>query len=73
MKKTLSLALALAMTLCLLAAPASAESGKVKLTLSHWGSTTDVAVYQARVDLFNAQSDTTEIEVIYIPDDYAPR
>lgn len=73
MKKTLSLALALAMTLCLLAAPASAESGKVKLTLSHWGSTTDVAVYQARVDLFNAQSDTTEIEVIYIPDDYATK
>lgn len=60
MKRTVSLFLAL----CLLAAPASAESGKVKLTFSHWGSTTDAAVYQARVDLFNAQSDTIEVEVL---------
>lgn len=73
MKRTVSLFLALVMALCLLAAPASAESGKVELTFSHWGSTTDAAVYQARVDLFNAQSDTIEVEVLYIPDDYATK
>ena len=73
MKRTVSLFLTLVMALCLLAAPASAESGKVKLTFSHWGSTTDAAVYQARVDLFNAQSDTIEVEVLYIPDDYATK
>lgn len=73
MKKTLSLVLALAMMLCLLAAPASAEGEKIQLTFSHWGSTTDAAVYQARVDLFNAQSDTIEVKVLYIPDDYATK
>lgn len=73
MKRTVSLFLALAMALCLMIAPASAEGEKIQLTFSHWGSTTDAAVYQARVDLFNAQSDTIEVKVNYIPSDYAAK
>lgn len=73
MKRTVSLFLALVMALCLLVAPASAEGKKIQLTFSHWGSTTDAAVYQARVDLFNAQSDTIEVTVNYIPSDYAAK
>lgn len=72
MKRTVSLFLALVMALCLMAAPASAEE-KIELTFSHWGSTTDAAVYQARVDLFNAQSETIHVTVNYIPEDYAAK
>ena len=74
MKRTLSLILALVMVLSLaMVSGATAEGEKTVVTLSHWGSTTDAAVYQARADLFNAQHDNIEVKIEYYPDDYVTK
>lgn len=73
MKKTVSLFLVLAMVLSLMTVSALADGEKTKLVFSHWGSTTDEAVYRERIEQFNAQSDSIEVEILYIPEDYVSK
>lgn len=72
MKRLTAILLSLVLFMAL-AVPGVAETAKIELTLSHWGSTADAEVYQARVDLFNAQSDTIHVTINYIPEDYATK
>ena len=72
MKRLTAILLSLVLLMAL-AVPGVAETAKIELTLSHWGSTADAEVYQARVDLFNAQSDTIHVTINYIPEDYATK
>ncbi len=74
MKKTVALILTLAMVFAMaLSTGAVAEGEKIKLTFSHWGSTADAAVYQARAELFEAQHENIEVEIVYIPEDYVTK
>jgi len=73
MKKTVALLLALVLTLSLSMVSGFAEGEVTTITLSHWGSTTDAAVYQARADLFNATHDDVKVEIMYIPEDYVTK
>ena len=74
MKKLLAITLAIAMLLTLgLSVSASAEGEKVHLTFSHWGSTAAAETYKARIDKFLESHDNYEVEIIYIPEDYATK
>ena len=70
MKKFLSLALLIAVAIVPLLNTASAQDDTVKLTFAHWGSTGDVDVYTARLDLMKEVYPNIEVEIIYVPSDY---
>lgn len=48
----------------------SAQGDTVKLTMTIWGSTNDVDVYNARLALAKEAYPNVEVELIYIPSDY---
>lgn len=55
--------------------PAAEEEAvePVTLQMTIWGSQTDPAVYQQRLDLFTAQHPNITVELVYIPDDYSQK
>lgn len=74
MRKLCSLSLVVAILIAVALPPAlgavSAQDDTVKLTFAHWGSTGDVDVYTARLELMKEVYPNIEVEIIYIPSDY---
>lgn len=70
MKKLLYVAILIAIVLTQLLSTVSAQEDTVKLTLAHWGSTGDVDVYTARLELMKEVYPNIEVEIIYVPSDY---
>jgi multiple sugar transport system substrate-binding protein len=52
---------------------AEEEAEPIDLKMTIWGSESDPEVYQARLDLFQAENPNINVEIVYIPSDYAQK
>ncbi|KRG09351.1 hypothetical protein ACA30_22220 [Virgibacillus soli] len=70
---TIMLFLGVMLTACSSDANSKSDDGKTKLTFTMWGGESDKETYQERLDLAKEKFPDIDVELIYIPKEYAQK